>query len=84
MTNKRRNIKMKTDIVMDTKGMACPMPIVKAKKALDGLESGQVMEVQSTDKGSINDFQAWVKQTKHELLKHEEDNGIYKFFVKKV
>ncbi|WP_342561092.1 sulfurtransferase TusA family protein [Paenibacillus sp. FSL R7-0345] len=75
---------MKTDIVVDTKGMACPMPIVKAKKALDGLESGQVMEVQSTDKGSINDFQAWVKQTKHELLKHEEDNGIYKFFVKKV
>lgn len=70
---------MKTDIVVDTKGMACPMPIVKAKKALDGLESGQVMEVQSTDKGSINDFQAWVKQTKHELLKHEEDNGIYKF-----
>ncbi|AIQ64125.1 MULTISPECIES: sulfurtransferase TusA family protein [Paenibacillus] len=75
---------MKTDIVVDTKGMACPLPIVKAKKALDGLESGQVMEVQSTDKGSINDFQAWVKQTKHELLKHEEDNGIYKFFVKKV
>ncbi|MBY3621817.1 sulfurtransferase TusA family protein [Acinetobacter sp. CUI P1] len=75
---------MKTDIVVDTKGMACPLPIVKAKKALDGLESGQVMEVQSTDKGSINDFQAWVKQTKHELLKHEEDNGIYKFFVQKV
>lgn len=75
---------MKTDIVVDTKGMACPMPIVKAKKALDGLEAGQIMEVQSTDKGSINDFQAWVKQTNHELLKHEEDNGIYKFFVKKV
>ncbi|MNN91639.1 sulfur transfer protein SirA [compost metagenome] len=60
------------------------MPIVKAKKALDGLQSGQVMEVQSTDKGSVNDFQAWVKQTKHELLMHEEENGVYKFFVKKV
>ncbi|WJH33608.1 sulfurtransferase TusA family protein [Paenibacillus sp. CC-CFT747] len=75
---------MKANVIVDTKGMACPMPIVKAKKALDGLESGQVMEVQSTDKGSVNDFQAWVKQTKHELLGYEEDNGIYKFFVKKI
>lgn len=41
------------------------------------------MEVHSTDKGSVNDFQAWVKQTKHELLKHEEENNVFKFFVKK-
>ncbi|MGP0580421.1 sulfurtransferase TusA family protein [Paenibacillus peoriae] len=75
---------MKTDLVVDTKGMACPMPIVKAKKALDTLASGQVMEILSTDKGSVNDFQAWVKQTNHELLSHEEENGIYKFYVKKV
>jgi len=75
---------MKADIVVDTKGMACPMPIVKAKKALDGLASGQVMEVLSTDKGSVNDFQAWVKQTNHELLGYEQDNGIYKFYVRKV
>ncbi|MBB6637075.1 sulfurtransferase TusA family protein [Cohnella thailandensis] len=74
----------KADIVVDTKGMACPMPIVKAKKALDGLASGQVMEVLSTDKGSVNDFQAWVKQTKNELLEHAEENGVYKFYVKKV
>lgn len=75
---------MRADVIVDTKGMACPMPIVKAKKALDGLQSGQIMEVLSTDKGSINDFQAWVKQTNHELIKHEEDNGVYKFFVKKL
>ncbi|MBB6669291.1 sulfurtransferase TusA family protein [Cohnella nanjingensis] len=74
---------MKTDILVDTRGMACPMPIVKAKKALDGLVSGQLMEVWSTDKGSLNDFQAWVRQTKHELVKHEEENGVYKFLVKK-
>ncbi|MBO9600809.1 MAG: sulfurtransferase TusA family protein, partial [Cohnella sp.] len=42
---------MNADITVDTKGMACPMPIVKAKKALDGLQQGQVMEVLSTDKG---------------------------------
>ncbi|MED4586932.1 sulfurtransferase TusA family protein [Brevibacillus choshinensis] len=71
------------DITVDTKGMACPMPIVKAKKALDSLAPGQTMEVLSTDKGSLNDFQAWVKQTKNELVSHEEDNGIFKFLVKK-
>lgn len=75
---------MKTDIIVDTKGLACPMPIVRAKKALDSLQVGQTMEVLSTDKGSVNDFQAWVKQTKNELIKHEEANGVYTFFVKKV
>lgn len=44
---------MQADIIVDTKGMACPMPIVKAKKALDGLQTGQITEVLSTDKGSI-------------------------------
>ncbi|WNC14901.1 sulfurtransferase TusA family protein [Brevibacillus brevis] len=72
------------DIIVDTKGMACPMPIVKAKKALDSLAPGQTMEVLSTDKGSLNDFQAWVKQTKNELVAQEEENGVYKFLVKKL
>lgn len=71
------------DITVDTKGLACPMPIVKAKKALDSLEAGQTMEVLSTDKGSLNDFMAWVKQTKNEMISHEEENGVYKFLVKK-
>lgn len=71
------------DIIVDTKGMACPMPIVKAKKALDSLQSGQTMEVLSTDKGSLNDFSAWVKQTKNELISHEEENGVFKFLVRK-
>jgi len=74
---------MESNILVDTKGMACPMPIVKAKRALDTMEAGQVMEVHSTDKGSLNDFSAWVKQTKHELIKHEQENGVYKFFVRK-
>ncbi|MHA7584598.1 sulfurtransferase TusA family protein [Paenibacillus vandeheii] len=75
---------MQADMIVDTKGMACPMPIVKAKKALDGLQTGQTMLVLSTDKGSLNDFQAWVKQTKHELVSHEQEDGIYKFLVKKL
>lgn len=75
---------MKTDMTVDTKGLACPMPIVKAKKALDSLEAGQIMEVLSTDKGSLNDFQAWVKQTKHELISHEEKDGVFTFYVQKI
>lgn len=75
---------MEIKMVVDTKGMACPMPIVKAKKALDGLQVGEIMEVLSTDKGSLNDFRAWVKATKHELVQHEEENGVYKFYVQKL
>ncbi|UHA71919.1 sulfurtransferase TusA family protein [Paenibacillus sp. 481] len=74
---------METNITVDTQGMACPMPIVKAKKGLDSLEAGQIMKVLSTDKGSLNDFQAWVKQTNHELVKHEVVDGIFTFFVRK-
>lgn len=71
------------NLVVDAKGLACPMPIVKAKKGMDSLESGQVMELQTTDKGSMKDFQAWVNQSKHELIDSKEDNGVFTFFVKK-
>ncbi|CAM4004821.1 sulfurtransferase TusA family protein [Cohnella lubricantis] len=75
---------MQADIIVDTKGMACPMPIVRAKKALDTMTPGQVMEVLSTDKGSVNDLQAWVKQIKQELIQHEVEDGVYKFYVRKL
>ncbi|MFT9850102.1 sulfurtransferase TusA family protein [Aneurinibacillus sp. REN35] len=74
---------MNADIVVDAKGLSCPMPIVRAKKAMDGLQSGQTMILEATDKGSINDFQSWVKQMNHEMLSTEEDNGVYRFHVKK-
>ncbi|MCY9669939.1 sulfurtransferase TusA family protein [Paenibacillus alginolyticus] len=71
------------DLIVDAKGLACPLPIVKAKKGIDSLESGQVMELQTTDKGSMKDFQAWVNQTKHELIDAKEKNGVFTFTVKK-
>lgn len=71
------------DIVIDAKGLACPMPIVRAKKGIDSIQTGQVMELQTTDKGSMNDFQAWVNQTKHELVDVKEENGVFTFLVKK-
>lgn len=71
------------DLFVDAKGLACPMPIVKAKKAMDSLESGQILELHSTDKGSMKDFTAWVKQSNHELLSATEENGVYRFLIKK-
>jgi tRNA 2-thiouridine synthesizing protein A len=71
------------DLIVDAKGLACPLPIVKAKKGIDSLESGQIMELKTTDKGSMKDFQAWVNQTKHELIDAIEENGVFTFTVKK-
>ncbi|MBL0385613.1 sulfurtransferase TusA family protein [Tumebacillus sp. ITR2] len=74
---------MQADLVVDAKGLSCPMPIVKAKKSIDTLSSGQVMQLEATDKGAVNDFQAWVKQTGNEMVHMDEENGVYRFFVKK-
>ena len=59
---------MQIDKEIDTRGLNCPLPILKAKKALAELLSGQVLKVVSTDAGSVRDFQAFAKQTKNELL----------------
>ncbi|NYE07552.1 TusA-related sulfurtransferase [Bacillus niacini] len=69
--------------VVDAKGLACPMPIVKTKKAMNELESGQVLEIYTTDNGAMNDLTAWAKSGGHELLKHEKANDILKFWIKK-
>ena len=53
---------------IDTRGLNCPLPILKAKKALSELEAGQVLKVLATDAGSLRDFQAFARQTGHELL----------------
>lgn len=74
---------MQANLVVDAKGLSCPLPIVKAKKGIDSLTSGQIMQLETTDKGALNDFQAWVKQTGHEMLKVEEEQGVYRFFVQK-
>ena len=56
---------------IDTRGLNCPLPILKAKKALAELQSGQVLKVVSTDAGSLRDFQAFARQTGHELLEQQ-------------
>ena len=69
---------------LDAKGLNCPLPILKAKKALKGMGDGQTLEVLSTDPGSIADFQAFCRTTGNELLEHSEAGGIYKFLIKRV
>ena len=71
------------DQELDTRGLNCPLPILRAKKALNSLQSGQTVRVVATDPGSVKDFEAFSKQTGHELLESSEGNGEYVFVLKK-
>ena len=62
---------MNADIEVDARGLNCPLPILKAKKALNGMQSGQTLRVFSTDAGSVRDFQAFAKQTGNELVEQQ-------------
>ncbi|WP_411954374.1 sulfurtransferase TusA family protein [Alkalibacillus sp. S2W] len=68
---------------LDAKGLACPMPIVKTKKAIEDVNSGEVLEVQATDAGAKSDLAAWTKSSGHELVDTKEEDGVYTFYVKK-
>ena len=68
---------------LDAKGLACPMPVLKSKKTLRTLEIGQVLEILATDPGSMNDIAAWTRATKQELLDSSEQDGIYRFLVRR-
>ncbi|WP_339255329.1 sulfurtransferase TusA family protein [Paenibacillus sp. FSL R5-0713] len=74
---------IKVDQTIDCKGLACPMPIVRTKKAIDQLDAGQVIEIQATDKGSLADIQGWAKNTGHHYLGTLEDNDVLKHYVRK-
>jgi rhodanese-related sulfurtransferase/TusA-related sulfurtransferase len=74
---------LKTNLVLDAKGLACPMPIVKTKKAMTNLDAGQVLEVQATDKGSKADIKAWAGSTGHQYLGTIEDGEVLKHYLRK-
>lgn len=71
------------DQELDASGLNCPLPILRAKKTLNGMESGKILRVTATDPGSIKDFDAFAKQTGNELLESSEEGGKYIFFLKK-
>ncbi|TDL91776.1 hypothetical protein E2R55_01460 [Vibrio vulnificus] len=74
---------MNSDKVLDAKGLACPMPIVKTRKAMNDLQTGQVLEIHVTDKGAKADLSAWSKSGGHELVETAEENDILKFWIRK-
>jgi tRNA 2-thiouridine synthesizing protein A len=75
---------IKADAVVDTRGLLCPMPVVKAKLALEEMKPGQVVKVLSTDPGSLKDFPAWCQETGNRLLlARKEEKGLYAFFIEK-
>ncbi|MPS25939.1 sulfurtransferase TusA family protein [Pigmentiphaga sp.] len=74
---------MAFDLEVDAKGLKCPLPILRAKKALATLESGQVLKVVATDKGSVRDFQAFSKQTGNELLGQTDDGEVFVHYMKR-
>ena len=72
------------DETLDAKGLNCPLPILKAKKALKGLGNGQTLEVLSTDPGSVADFEAFCRTTGNKLVEHNEEGGTYRFVIERV
>ena len=79
----QKEINMNSNLQLDAKGLSCPMPIVKTKKAMDTLASGEILEVHVTDKGSLADIPAWAKAGGHTILDQSEDAGVLIFFIQK-
>jgi tRNA 2-thiouridine synthesizing protein A len=71
------------DQELDATGLNCPLPILRAKKALSSLQSGKVLRVVATDPGSVKDFEAFAKQTGNQLLESGEEGGKFVFLLKK-
>ena len=74
---------MNFDKELDARGLNCPLPILRAKKALGELTPGQTLRILATDPGSVKDFQAFAKQTGNELLSSAEKNKEFEFFIKR-
>jgi tRNA 2-thiouridine synthesizing protein A len=74
---------MHFDRELDARGLNCPLPILRTKKTLTEMASGEVLHVLTTDPGSVRDFQAFAKQTGNELLSHGEIAPAFEFFLKR-
>ena len=72
------------DQELDCRGLNCPLPILKTKKSMDGMSSGEVLKMTSTDPGSQNDITAWVSRTGNELLSAGDNGGDFVYYIKKL
>ena len=71
------------DREVDARGLNCPLPILRTKKALNDMKSGQVLRILATDPSAVRDFQAFAKQTGNELLQHIEQDGVFSFLLRR-
>lgn len=74
---------MEAHIELDCKGLNCPMPVLRAKKAMEGMKTGEILKVVTTDKGSMNDIPAFAKRTGNEVLEKKKEGNTFIFFLKK-
>lgn len=74
---------MESTKVLDVKGLSCPIPIVRTKKEMNTLNSGDILEVHVTDKGALADIPAWVNAAGHTIVEQKEAADVLKFFIKK-
>ncbi len=75
---------IKVDQTLDTKGKSCPIPILKTKKAMDGLAKDQVLKVETTDPGSQKDMASWANRSGNQILKVEQGGGTFTFYIRKI
>ena len=68
---------------LDTKGLNCPLPILKAKKALTGMAPGKTLEILATDPGSVKDFEAFSRTTGNKILEQDESGGVFRFVLER-
>jgi tRNA 2-thiouridine synthesizing protein A len=69
---------------LDARGLVCPMPLLKAKRAINAMSTGQQLQVLSTDQGSVRDFKVFAEQSGHILLASDEADGVYRYLLQKV
>ena len=74
---------IKADKTLDAKGLDCPMPLLKAKKSLETMEGGQILEILGTDEGSKIDLPGWCERVGHEFLGVKEEATYFRFYIKK-
>jgi len=74
---------IKEDQILDAKGLNCPLPILKTKVLLNKMQAGEILYVEATDPHSVIDFEAYCARTDHELLNIEEEENLFKFYIRR-
>lgn len=74
---------LQVDRTIECEGLACPLPVVRTKKAIDDMKAGEVLEVRATDKGSVADLKGWASRIGHQYIGLKEENGVFRHFIRK-